>query len=62
MASEDTNIVLVNEIINELKFFFVKIKITNQKASKSTCHDMLHNVTSIMNMSEEKNALLLIQQ
>lgn len=40
MASEDTNIVLVNEIINQLKFFFVKIKIANQKASKSACHDM----------------------
>lgn len=54
MASEDTNKVLVNKIINQLKFLFVKIKIANQRASKSTCHDMQHNVTSIMNMSEKK--------
>lgn len=56
MASEDTNIVLVNKIINQLKFLFVKIKIANQRASKSTCHDMQHNVTSIMNMSEKKGS------
>lgn len=62
LASEDTNIVLVNKIINQLKFLFVKIKNANKRASKSTCHDMLHNVTCIINMSEEKKALLLIQQ